>query len=529
MYLLSLETGGNQAYIFETKRLRNIKGASELLYRVGTSYVERALKAVSGRDFKTENILDEEKLDSPDFEVIIATSGKALLLAKDRDEAKKFIREWSSIVAEEAPGLDAVAVCSKNSFEPLNSLDEYVKIYRETEREMTLLKMREGSYLARFQRIPVVAECIFSGFPASRIENGRPISEKSHSQRAASTDSAIRRRMKELFPGNASEKILNGFEVFENSEWLAVIHADGNGLGQLFKNFGDHVKKLVKDKPKGRDYINYYRRFSSALDEISRRAFSQTVNEIWGWNDKPPIIPIVVGGDDLTVIMGGYDSLKFAERFMIHFCNGTQNNPDTEIILNCINIKRLGMCAGISIAKPHFPFSQSYSLAEELMRSAKLVKNQYGKDSIAVDFHILYDSVASPLSEIREKLNIDGRILTQKPYVISQGQTRIETADNEWQISHDYGKFKKTVEVLKNLPSTQAHVVRDDLFSQHMETQEAEWQFILNSYPKFGRKWEEANNNSHLYIKTEDEKYSTVFLDALEMKKFLDDKENKTS
>ena len=130
MYLINLETSGNQAYIFASNRLRNITGASELLYRVGTSYVERALKAVSGRDFKVENIIDEthiEEENSPDFEAVIATSGKALLLAKDREKAKKFIQEWSSIVVEEAPGLDAIAVCSENSFNVSGSIDEYMK------------------------------------------------------------------------------------------------------------------------------------------------------------------------------------------------------------------------------------------------------------------------------------------------------------------------------------------------------------------------------------------------------------------
>ena len=73
MYLINLETSGNQAYIFASNKLRNITGASELLYRVGTKYVECALKRVSGRDFKVENIMDEkciEDANSPDFEVV---------------------------------------------------------------------------------------------------------------------------------------------------------------------------------------------------------------------------------------------------------------------------------------------------------------------------------------------------------------------------------------------------------------------------------------------------------------------------
>lgn len=528
MYLINLETSGNQAYIFASNKLRNITGASELLYRVGTKYVERALKTVSGRDFSVKNITDENPIEdenSPDFEAVIATSGKALLLARDREDAKRFITEWSRIIADEAPGVDALAVCSQSSFDVRSGIDEYMKVFRETEREMTMLRINEGSSLSRFQRIPVTSECVYSGFPASFVEDGRPISEKSLAQRKASKDYEIRNRMIELFPGNASDDILDGFDVLEGLDWLAVIHADGNGLGQLFINLGDYVKKLAGEKATGRDYINYYRKFSSALDDISWAAFNKTVWDIWG-NTEPLIIPIVVGGDDLTVVIDGYESLRFAERFMINFCKSTQENEDTKMILESSGIKSLGMCAGISIAKPHFPFSESYSLAEELMKSAKRVKTQYGADSIAMDFHILYDSSVSSLSDIRGKMTIGDRVLTQKPYVISQGQTLAQAADDEWQISHDYSKFTKAVEALKSLPSSQAHGVRDDLFAQMRETQESEWQFLLSSYPKLKDSWQYVQKDSKLYTKINADEYSTVFLDALEMMKFLDDKEN---
>lgn len=525
MYLINLETGGNQAYIFASNKLRNIIGASEILYRVGTDYVERALKEVSGRIFSVKEIVDEapiEKENSPDFEVIIATSGKALLLAKDRENAKKFIEQWSGIVAAEAPGVDAVAVCSETSFDVSASIEDFMTVFRETEIQMTLLRMKEGASLMRFQRLPITAECVYSGLPASYIEDGQGISEVSYAQRAAATDNKIKARMKALFPGNASEKILSGFESLEKLDWLAVIHADGNGLGQFFINLKNNVKKIAGEKATGRDYINYYRKFSSALDTISWAAFNKTVWEIWGQN-TPQIVPIVVGGDDLTVVMDGYESLKFAEKFMDNFCDATEDNPDTQEILNASGMIRLGMCAGISIAKPHFPFSQSYDIAEKLMKNAKLGKNQYGSSVIAMDFHILYDSVVTSLSDIREKMKFNDRKLTAKPYVIYK-QGNNPPQDEEWSKTHNYSVFQEAVEAIKKLPPSQAHNVRENLFSKLMETQEAEWQFLLSSYPEFQRAWRNAQEDRHLYNEIGEGQYDTMFLDALEMKKFLDDK-----
>ena len=141
------------------------------------------------------------------------------------------------------------------------------------------------------------------------------------------------------------------------------------------------------------------------------------------------IVSVVVGGDDFIAVMDGYKGIDFTRTFMEKFCEKTQEHEAVWPILEKAELPRLGMCAGISIAKPHFPFSQSYHMAEELMQNAKEVKKQFGKDSIALDFHILYDSVATSVSDIRKSLSIreeqDGvpqeRRLTAKPCVVSRG------------------------------------------------------------------------------------------------------------
>ena len=173
IYLISLETGGNQAYIFATNKLRNIVGASELLYRVGTSYVTRALEKIKAQG-KYDTAIEENS--DQEFEIIISTSGKALLLARARDRAKEFITAWSSIVISEAPGVDAVAVVSKTPVDLTLKLDDksqnsYMKVFKETERQMSLLRMQEGLPLTRFQRLPLAAECEFSGLSAVELDN----------------------------------------------------------------------------------------------------------------------------------------------------------------------------------------------------------------------------------------------------------------------------------------------------------------------------------------------------------------------
>ena len=529
IYLISLETGGNQAYIFATNKLRNIVGASELLYRVGTSYVTRALEKIKAQgkyDTAIEDNSDQE------FEIIISTSGKALLLARARDRAKEFITAWSSIVISEAPEVDAVAVVSKTPVNLKLKLDDkspnsYMKVFKETERQMSLLRMQEGLPLTRFQRLPMAAECEFSGLPAVEIDKkNHLLSASCAAQRRASLDDSFNKRIIDMFPNEKSAvKCLNGLDSLDKLDWLAVIHADGNGLGQLFINFAEHVKNLVgDDNANGRHYIDYYRKFSKALDEISADAFKVAVWDCWG-HGKPYIVPIVVGGDDLTVAMDGYDSIDFVYSFMNKFCSMTAEHPDTRHILESANMPQLGMCAGISIAKPHFPFYQSYHMAEELMNNAKLVKTKFGPDSIAVDFHILYDSISSSISDIRDKLKLEGRTLTEKPYVILEGNTATAPEDAEWRLSHKFWKFKVAVNAVKELPSSQAHAVRDALFTEKRETQESEWQFLLSSYPKFAEEWKKVQAGSKLYNNISNTDFVTCYLDALEAMKFWKDME----
>lgn len=553
--LISLETGGNQAYIFATNKLRNVVGASELLFRAGTSYVERAVKEASGRAFSAADILGEKRIEECadiDLEVVIATSGKAMLLARGEDAARRFVSAWSRIVVTEAPGLDAVAVFSDSPVDlslPLGdkSPHSYLNVFRETELNMSRLRMGgRTSPLARFQRLPIVAECAFSGLPAVDTAADKLISAVILSQRSAADSPETAERMRDLFPDELDvSRVMHGLESLEDKEWLSVIHADGNGLGQLFIGFDELVKKYVKGhgggEANGRDYIDRYRAFSRALDDISARAFKDAASELfWTYRgkrsrgDSVKIVPIVVGGDDLTAVTDGYMGIEFARLFMKNFCRATKETEAVKDILACTEgedrLSRLGMCAGISIAKPHFPFSQSYRMAEELMKNAKLVKNKFGKDAIALDFHILYDSVSSSIGDIRRKLThgagADAAVLTAKPYVTERGDTKNKdmSDDDEWMRVHDLDSFCRAVSALRSgLPSSQSHAVRESLFSQDIATQEAEWDFLRHTYRNFAGEWMKVSGGS-LYTEAAcggGKRHFTYFLDALEANDFM--------
>ncbi|HRZ84359.1 MAG TPA: hypothetical protein P5069_18050, partial [Candidatus Hydrogenedentes bacterium] len=283
------------------------------------------------------------------------------------------------------------------------------------------------SPLARFPRLPIVAACEVSGLGASGTDRvgdqdvlvSKPVLAKRKAAGRATE------RMEELHAGLpvVPFKNLDTMEKkTEGLEWIAVIHADGNGLGQLFLDFHNYVGTGQT----GEKYKEAYGAFSKALDEVCQEAYRVAVRETFqaeaakGSPEEPeqiPIIPIVVAGDDLTVIMDGKKALRFTEAFMRAFCAGTscdggagkEETEDRKLLRKLCgklegNGQRLGMAAGVCICKPHFPFSTAYTLAEELMRSAKQVKQKASLASSALDFHILYDTTATSVEDIRGKL-----------------------------------------------------------------------------------------------------------------------------
>lgn len=550
-YLVSLETSGNQPYIFSSNKLRDVVGASELIYRVGTDFVKEAIASVKEAWTRKSNGSDPIKM-------VISTSGKAVLFADSQEVAGHFITEWSKLVAEKAPGIDAMAVYSRIPFDPNAPLDEpssYMAAFRDVGKNYSLAKSGRAYALSRFQRIPLAASCRFSSFPAEGLLHDEPVSRVTMAKLDARNSDAFKNRMKALFPNERNAAIdANGLEKLEDMEWLGVVHADGNGLGQIFTKFHDYVKERVCATEgrvaTGWDYIKNYGAFSDALDRISGEAFKETVNDIFDGSDGgtiAAIVPIVVGGDDLTVVLDGRKAIEFAKCFMENFCRKTSFDPDVSMILERCgdHSKRLGMCAGICINKPKFPFSASYQLAEELMQNAKKVKTEVGKDAIALDFHILYDSVTTSLADIRKKLQTEDDHhhveRFSKPFALSCG-TMLTDRNPRWESAHNYDRFIKTVRALssevekengereKELPSSQAYAIRNFLVSECIETQSANWRSVMDRHRGFAAKWEQATGTKELYTQMEDcnaqgmcgkNVLSTYFLDALEAVSFI--------
>jgi hypothetical protein len=634
MYVVLIETSGNQNYIFATNKLRENVGASELTYQVGTrlvlAAVERQYDYPNDRDGNAlrKILLAEEPIenskDEDSVEIIIATSGKALLLTRSRNQAEEIVREVTKQALIEMPGL---AVHGAIETIDANLLDIHIAISK-VHRKLETLRYSIPSKQQRFPRLPWVEPCSTSGLPASEIVKFRnPRGEDAYAfskmttskrmvlakdnQRISNNDDFDKGRIANLLEtvfdlSEALPKNLEELEnVFSDLKWLAVIHADGNGLGEIFLNFADYLnverntdaERTFKTIADARRYIKAYRHFSIALDicTINAAGYALKSLQIEAARNKEaqgevPVIPLVLGGDDLTVLCDGQYAIKFTKDFLSQFERETENINNTvelkdlgkverfkpiveklkiedegqlkdivSFIANkAFSIRHLGICAGVTIVKPHYPFHQAYDLAEQLLKSAKDVKKKVLQSDgrqlpcCAMDFHVLYDSAHSELEEIHNKLTIREQgdkktFLSAKPYIVSQlDVTEIQAtigeeteANRDWFRNRTFNQLQNRIEAMtkpsadddsrRALPNGKLHEIRQSLF-RGKDVADAEATLVRNrlSTSKKSPSNESARElfeNLILISGTtlffdDSEKNSTHFLDAIETVQF---------
>lgn len=591
MYIILIETSGNQRYIFSTNKLRENIGASELIYQIGTKVV---LESVGKTFTDTQNLqkflLNEgenppiEKQGNDGVEVIIATSGKALLLTKTPEKAKEIVSFVTKKALIEMPGLTVHGAI----VEVKDDLTDIHSAVGEVHRKLENIRYQMPSSQQRFQRLPFVESCATSGLPAEKIKKFEP-QAKAYSKLAISKRTVLTKKgekgkfekgritklLETIFEVDLPKNLEDFEEVFPETKWLSVIHADGNGLGEIYLKFDEHLKiernqdekKTFKIKEDGRKYVDAYRKFSIALDICTINATGYAIKELQIEVTKSkslgevPIIPLILGGDDLTVLCDGEYAIKFTKDFLEQFERETESLNNTEelkelgkdtafkeiveklkiennneqrniiptIAENAFGVPRLGICAGIAIIKPHYPFHQAYGLAENLIKSAKLVKTKIkreysGKKDVqipcsAMDFHVLYDSSGVELKEIREKLIVDDgkTYLYAKPYIVSN---LTEKPDNKtWMEKRVWKEFQSRVcamiakddEGKNKLPNSQLHHIRESLFRGRKETD--------SEVNLFGHRYKDKGFGKLLCEKTvknengEDKKEYSLFFD----------------
>lgn len=220
---------------------------------------------------------------------------------------------------------------------------------------------------------------------------------------------------------------------------VGVIHIDGNGVGAIMRDLGrafdtvnarlDSLKEAAykrRDNPcsiKDDRFQWFVMEVNYRLDGVVNQAVAQawqTVDNIADANrlETLPVVPVLVGGDDVTVYTDGRYAIPFAEACIRHYERLTGEDDllkELAVIAGAPEPGSLTASAGVAIVGRNFPFHIAYDLAEGLVsRGKKLGKMKDEAPCSTIDFHVLRDTtVLDPEDTLDE---YEGR--TQRPFLV---------------------------------------------------------------------------------------------------------------
>lgn len=468
-YLYGAAVQGIQGFIFQTNKLKEIVGASELVEEVCTSKFAELLGKKGYYPDLTKQ-LEEDK------NCILHAAGNIKYIFDKKIDCEEIVRKFPKAVFDFAPGItvsQAVVKMENNNFEQaVNDLENRLRIQRNRPMRSATLGLM-GIERSRQTGLPVVyIENENSHLDAGTFAKLQYVWETKDGKHIAKRHTTKNLCQKAFYDEVKDEQIAYNIEdITQNNDWVAVIHADGNGLGQV-------VQKVGKDQ-------DLFKQFSENLDKtttLSAREAFNAVKDKFENSKIIPIRPIVLGGDDLTVICRADLALDYVKTFISRFEENTRNllkDNDGVSLLNNVfeneSDKRLTACAGIAYIKSSFPFYYGYELAETLCSLAKKdakekqeIKDGKELPKSCLMFHKVQDSFTEDWEAIaKRELSPQENISFQfGPYYINE-----KKEESRWTVD-------ELMEKSEDLESKEGNAVKSHL---------RQWMSLLHDNPEMAK------------------------------------------
>lgn len=416
-YLYGASIQGIQSYIFQTNELKDIIGASELINEICRKFV-----AMYGEDSEHKG------------KMIIHAAGNIKCIFDDEAACRDAVRNFPRFAMERAPGITISQAVVK-----IENNDDY---HDGAEKLESLLRAQRNHPVKSLTTgLMAMERSRKTGLPATTIENTKDKKDKPEyldegtvakrnvpeTEKESNYDPS---KAKDLYFKLTGDKIEYDHRPYDTkdltgrNDWIAVIHADGNGLGEIVARIGKDPKVMHS--------------FSTSLDNATLAAAQVAYNAIRKETEKVPklpIRPVVIGGDDLTVICRGDLAVDFVTAYLKAFEDQTKEefkglvpqieNEEAKKLLS----RGLTACAGIAFIKSSYPFYYGYNLAEALCGEAKKdaksdkVKEANGNQAPScLMFHKVQSSFVEDYAEIKRKelTTSDGGSLCFGPYYLNK-------------------------------------------------------------------------------------------------------------
>ena len=345
-YLYGASIQGIQEYIYATNKLQEIIGASEIIDSLGQKFDNK--QECNGAIF---GVFDELRANGLVEQILLNAAGNFRAIVDGEENLKKIVRDLPKKIMQNAYGITI-----SQAVAPYNDND-YGTASKELERKLKTQRNRPS--LPLDMSINFMALAPKTARPIVKFDDDDALDISSVQKREAHGRWFKRR------PG--AEELKEFSQISNKKNKLAVIHADGNGLGVLVKNLADEVNKNT----------GIIAKFSEALDKATKDAFAnaKVKTKIALGKDDLKIKALILSGDDMTAVCDADIALEFTKNFIEEFEKETdKKKPDIK--------EKLTMCAGIAYCNEKFPFHYAAALAEELCGAAKKhSKDRYVNDA----------------------------------------------------------------------------------------------------------------------------------------------------
>ena len=428
MELVLFDIHAKQRFIFSSTRLKE---------NVGASFQITLLDSWVGESVAKLNL---------SAQWVSRSSGRLLLMLDCDSSARKLIGEVTRRAHAEAPEMDVSGVFVHMVGSYLSGDD-----LRAVDRVAYQYALNRSPALSRFAQMPFLLRANDSSLPAapSYADSGEVAAPSSALEgRALSLPAQVKVRQANI----ARDHFLNLARVqrllYDEDEKLArdptkleellqtaseggvgvpskvaVIHIDGNGVGGVMRRLdevlsekGGTLKGELEVAEGDSDTLRVFvLKISERLDAAVKLAFRSAWERVAKLARKDaedsnrrytaiPVVPVILGGDDVTVITSGDYALPFAAAYLRYYEEATGNDPILRYLTppEGQDTGPMTAAAGVAIVKRNFPFHIAYELAEKLVDRAKKVGKTAQPPCSTLDYHVLFDTtVLDPDEAIR--------------------------------------------------------------------------------------------------------------------------------
>lgn len=412
-YYLKIAAEGIQKYICSTGKLKEMIGGSEIIRSLAEeSFYEPLLAELGLRE-------DREIAGNPDAYIVAqANAGALCLILQDQGKAAAFLESASSKLLAEFPGLPFF--CALTDFDWADNASGRSAYSRARAKADDLISAQrsqmpvpQGSGL-----LPILRASRLDGLPAVCRDGDELVSLPSLARRNPRMIEKSRERLREDIKAPAGMELVWKDDLAEllggESGKVALICMDGNDLGKLFHSRLEESGSLGLGAS-----IRSMKELSNRIEACNRQAFNYACDRIARYEamhghrmGKPiimPLRPLVMGGDDITIIARADIALLFVEEFTSKFDEAGKAD-------------KLSLGIGMVVIDSSYPFAKAFPLAESLQDSAKELTRHLppGERPSSIDYLVLTEDVENDIEAVRQRLYTcpSGEILTGKPFVL---------------------------------------------------------------------------------------------------------------